>query len=186
MRDKQSRNWLISTYVICTACICDRQPRKQKYVDVVEISHRAVITGDPGAGKTTYGYKLICDYARNPPLKTIGDRLVTPILVVLRDFAVYKQQHNCSILRFIEMTLESKYQLSPPTDAVEYLLLNGHLMVIFDGLDELLEPQDRRNIRNSIHLFCNRYASTPALATFRIVGYSEAPLDKDKLALVNA
>ena len=78
------------------------------------------------------------------------------------------------------MTLESKYQLSPPTDAVEYLLLNGHLMVIFDGLDELLEPQDRRNIRNSIHLFCNRYASTPALATFRIVGYSEAPLDKDK------
>ena len=160
----------------------DRQQKKQKYVDVMEISHRAVIIGDPGAGKTAYGYKLIYDFASDPPLKTLGERQVTPILVVLRDFAAYKQQQNCSILRFIEMTLESKYQLTPPENAIEYLLLNGHLMVIFDGLDELLEPQARRDIRDNIHMFCNRYATTQALVTSRIVGYREAPLDKDKFA----
>lgn len=158
----------------------ERQTRHPKHFDTTEISHRAVITGDPGAGKTAYGYKLIYDFASDPPFKTINERKVTPILVVLRDFAAYKQQHNCSILRFIETILESKYQLTPPDNAIEYLLLNGHLIVIFDGLDELLEPKARREVRDNIQLFCNRYASTPVLVTSRIVGYTEAPLDKTK------
>ena len=77
--------------------------------------------------------------------RLLADRQVTPFLVILRDHASQKQQEPCSILEFINDNIKADYQITSfPSDAVEYLLLSGRAVVIFDGLDELTNTSDRQ------------------------------------------
>jgi hypothetical protein len=104
--------------------------------------------------------------------------------VILRDYGAAKKEYNCSILEFIQLTAVSKYQLpSPPLGAFEYLLLNGRAVVIFDGLDELLDTSYRQTISGDVESFCSFYPSVPVLVTSREVGYKEAPLDEEKFEI---
>lgn len=139
---------------------------------------RTVVLGNPGGGKSTLAQK-ICHYltASGPVHQFIGSRQLTPVLVILRKYGVAKQEHRCSIHEYIETEFEATYQLpSPPLHTLEYLLLNGHILVIFDGLDELLDTSSRQEIRDDVQSFCNLYPSTPVLITSREVGYEQAPL----------
>jgi len=67
--------------------------------------------------------------------------------------------------------------VNPPYGAFEYLLLNGRLAIIFDGLDELLDTSYRQEVTKDIESFCNLFPSTPVIVTSREVGYEQAPLD---------
>ena len=72
------------------------------------------------------------------------------------------------------------YQLEPPESAFEYLLTNGSLLVIFDGLDELLDTARRRDVSDDVESFCTRFPAAPVLVTSRQIGYDQAPLDEDR------
>lgn len=148
-----------------------------KTQQLLSIIHRAVILGSPGAGKSTFALKLCHDLSTNG---RFASREVTPILVILRDYGAQKKEHNYSILQFIRARSTAWYQVEPPVKAFEYLFLNGRAVVIFDGLDELLETSYRREIGDDIETFSNLYPSTPVLVTSRVVGYEQAPLDPRK------
>jgi len=151
----------------------------------VEMSHilstlyRGIILGHPGGGKSTLSLKVCHDLATRYDERLVAGRQLTPVLVVLRDYAAVKAAHNQSILQFIETTANTHYQVPPPPGAFEYLLLNGRAMVIFDGLDELLDTRRRREIADDVESFCGRYPAAPVLVTSREVGYEQASLDKD-------
>ncbi len=145
------------------------------------ILHRTVLLGDPGGGKSTFSQKLCYDLATQYEKRLLADRQVTPFLVILRDYASQKQQEPCSILEFINDNIKANYQITSfPSDAVEYLLLNGRAVVIFDGLDELTNTSDRQKIRDDVESFANLYSSVPILITSREVGYKEAPLNEER------
>ena len=140
--------------------------------------HRAVLLGDPGGGKSALAAKLSHDLAARFAERLLRNRQLTPLHVILRDYGAAKREQPLSILQFIAATAESDFQLaSLPYAAFDYMLLNGHAVVILDGLDELLDTSFRQAITSDIELFCELYPSTPVLVTSRKVGYDQAPLD---------
>jgi len=153
-------------------------PNELNMKDFLSNIYRSVVLGNPGGGKSTLSLKLCHDLAEHYSERILAGRQVLPILVVLRDYGAEKKDCKCSILQFIETMVNSEYQIKPPNGAFEYLLLNGRAIVIFDGLDELIETRYRQKISDDIESFCNLYPSVPVLVTSREVGYRQAPLDK--------
>jgi NACHT domain len=143
-------------------------------------AYRAVILGNPGGGKSTFARKLCHDLALHYQQRLFAGRDLTPIFVVLRDYGAEKKSHGLSLMQFMELNSNSDYQVAPPAGAFEYLLLSGRSLVIFDGLDELLETSDRQRITRDVELFADLYPSVPIIVTSREVGYEQAPLDEEK------
>lgn len=156
----------------------DEKPENLTMPDFRRWLYRAVLLGNPGGGKSTFSQKLCYDLATRYSERLFAGRQVTPVLVVLRDYGAQKKVHNCSILQFIEVTANSKYQVQPPSRVFEYMLLNGRVVVIFDGLDELIDTSYRQEISSDVESFCTLYPSVPVVVTSREVGYQQAPLDE--------
>ena len=130
---------------------------------------RTVLLGDPGGGKTTAANVLMNHYASEA-----GRRV--PFLVILREFATIVPPER-SVAGYIEHKLEVFYQCPAPPGLVTHLLLTGAAVVIFDGLDELLDATRRAEVTAIVERFCTEYPLVPALVTSRLVGYDQACLD---------
>jgi hypothetical protein len=140
--------------------------------DLKGIIDRTVLLGDPGGGKTTSVKFLLNEFALDPSGKV-------PFLVTLREYAA-ETPLKWSVAGYIEATLATLYQSSPPDGLVEGLLLTGRAIVVFDGLDELLDTSRRREISERVEQFSSAYPLTPILVTSRVVGYDQARLDKEE------
>ena len=142
--------------------------------DLMRIVDRTVLLGDPGGGKTTAVKFLLNEHADDPSGKV-------PFLVTLREYAA-ETPLKWSVAGYIEATLKTLYQISPPDGLVERLLLTGRAIVIFDGLDELLDTSRRREVSERVEQFSSAYPLTPILVTSRVVGYDQARLDEEQFS----
>ena len=136
---------------------------------------RVVVLGDPGGGKST-----LCAWEARRLAGTAArgeDPFQVPFLVVMREYAQRFEREQMSLARYLEIMIGGRYQIQPPVDCVDFLLLNGHAVVIFDGLDELLDTALRQRISEAVEAFAHAYPATPMLVTSRLVGYAQAPLD---------
>ena len=140
--------------------------------------HRAIILGNPGAGKSTLIAKLMYDFALDR-IRYTRSAPTVPIKVVLRDYASKKQSDRLSLLEYILTTIKNDYMVDPAENAIEYFLMTGRASVLLDGLDELVITNQRQDIVSDVQTFANRFASTPMIVTSRKVGYDEAPLPDD-------
>jgi hypothetical protein len=147
----------------------DAQPTSLKVWDLAARLNRTVLLGDPGGGKTTAANVLTDRFADD------GSPRVA-FLVTLREYAA-RVPIEWSVAEHIEHNLNTLYQSPAPEGLVERLLLTGRAVVIFDGLDELLDTSRRRDVSDRVEQFCSAYPLTPVLVTSRVVGYDQARLD---------
>ncbi|MEU0095081.1 NACHT domain-containing protein [Kribbella sp. NPDC006257] len=156
-----------------------RLPESAKERDLPSLlgeTHRLVLLGDPGGGKSTSAIKLAHDINAG---KARGLPATICFLVVLRDFAREYSEQKLSLVDYIITTTSALYHITVSHASIEHSLLNGRAVLVFDGLDELLDTSLRREIVQAVEGFCHRFPTTPVLVTSRKVGYEEAPLDPD-------
>lgn len=156
---------------------CDENPISLG--DFIAQINRTVVVGDPGGGKTTLATRIILDATRPAGLYGKNTQL-TPFIVTLREYAARKDAQPMSIVEFLEETLKARFQMGDiPPRLTDFLLSTGRSILVFDGLDELLDTTSRREVVEDVELCCSLYSTSPALVTSRAVGYDEAPLDPE-------
>src|ERR1700733_5045966 len=147
-------------------------PADQPSLDVYYLAarlDRSVLLGDPGSGKTTAANVLMHYFASEQDGRV-------PFLVTLRDYAANDPPER-SVVGHVEHILETFYQCPAPPGLVHLLLLTGRAVVIFDGLDELLDTSRRAEVTDRGEHFCAEYPLAPVLVTSRVTGYDQARLD---------
>jgi NACHT domain len=137
---------------------------------------RFIILGDPGAGKSTLTEKLALDLATDRYSTLRGQ---VPVVLRVRKYLEHIQQRERSLFELLLLALKVEYGIAASEEALEYLLLNGRLSVIVDGIDELGEAHLRADLSRMIDALAYEYPVARIVGTSRENAYDEAPLDVD-------
>ncbi|MCB0177181.1 MAG: NACHT domain-containing protein, partial [Anaerolineae bacterium] len=134
-----------------------RPEDRHRGINLVRTKKDLFILGGPGAGKTTF--------VKHLALQTVSGGLNRiPIVIELRDWAATELELMAYITRQFEICA------FPEADRfIEYILIEGEALVMFDGLDEVSEADDQR--RETIRLikdFHRQYHRSQCLVTCRI------------------
>ncbi|MCA2895045.1 MAG: NACHT domain-containing protein [Microcystis sp. M048S1] len=134
---------------------------------------RTVILGDPGAGKSSLLQYLALNWAE----KELSHRVLLPLplLIELRIYARDKDEKKCqNILEFFHQgnLICHLNQL-----ALDDKLKKGQVVVLFDGLDEVFNPQLRQEIVTDIKRCSIEYPQVPIIVTSRSLGYKAEELN---------
>ena len=133
--------------------------------------NRLLVLGDPGGGKSTLT-RYLCFQQSLRGLA--GEQNALPLLIPLRRYTQDSRGFD-AIAR--EILQESEYQVTPR--AAEYLIESGRVMMIFDGLDEVLDRSQRRDTVARIATIAALRERCPIVVTSRAVGYGQSPLPEE-------
>ncbi|MBE9031548.1 HEAT repeat domain-containing protein [filamentous cyanobacterium LEGE 11480] len=136
---------------------------------VQPLQQYSVILGDPGAGKSTLLRYLAVRWAA-------GDELTQmPLIIELRSYIQSKQAGECQdFLEFVHRGCNWVGHLDQLE--LERWLDAGKVLVMFDGLDEVVDRQQRGTVLKQIHSFTQRYSRVPVIVTSRVIGYQAQAL----------
>jgi HEAT repeat protein/GTPase SAR1 family protein len=124
---------------------------------------RAVIVGDPGSGKSTLLQYLALDWAE-------GKTTRFPLLIELREYVNDRSQSK-TFLDFLERSVRADCNFD--RDKLDEHLQTKSSLVMFDGLDEIFDPQDYEAVVDEIAKFATqKYPKVKIIVTSRVVDYN--------------
>jgi GTPase SAR1 family protein len=131
-------------------------------------SHRLVILGDPGSGKSSLVRYLALRWAgiADP---TAREAVPVPLVIELGSYGRWQCEGQKGLLGFLEQgPVWHKWSQG----LLEYLLTQpGRVVLLLDGLDEIFDVTTREDVVNDLQRFSNEHAHTPIVVTSRVVGY---------------
>ncbi|MBP1910336.1 energy-coupling factor transporter ATP-binding protein EcfA2 [Methanolobus bombayensis] len=135
-----------------------------------------VILGDPGSGKSSlskYMLLSILGHKEDPKLKDIFEGYI-PLLIELRDFiGLYSEQKCDTFLEYFKHLGKTQGYSLNEKGLHSILSKEDRSIVIFDGLDEIFDPNKWERVNNMIVGFTLDYPKTRVIVTSRIVGYNK-------------
>ncbi|MGB3491277.1 MAG: NACHT domain-containing protein [Elainellaceae cyanobacterium] len=136
-----------------------QQPAR-KVLTAVADSHRAVILGDPGSGKSSLLQYLALEWVE-------GNAETLPLLIELREFAL---NPSANFLEFLHQGRGVDWQFDQ--QQLHQHLLDNPTLVMFDGLDEVFDRATQSTVIDDIIRFSQQYPNARVLVTSRIIGYN--------------
>jgi DNA-binding CsgD family transcriptional regulator/uncharacterized membrane protein YheB (UPF0754 family) len=142
--------------------------RKQPLQNVLEVlrdpeQRLCVILGDPGAGKSSLAMVEMLEWAIS---HSALDRAL-PVFIELRHY-----HRNCEGKDFLQYLEQSNDLLFCfPTTFLRTRLEEGTASILFDGLDEVFDSDDREKVANQIAQFAGKFKKARLIVTSRLIGY---------------
>ncbi|MFF7626915.1 HEAT repeat domain-containing protein [Streptomyces cyaneofuscatus] len=137
---------------------------------------RTVLLGDPGGGKSALMRYLTLLLTRGEPEEAPRPlRGLVPLMVELRQYADDRWRHS-GFEDFLDHR-HSDFGLGVPPSVRERLLAEGRAWVVFEGLDEIFDPQVRAEATDRMAAFSDRWPAARITVTSRVIGYQRAVLD---------
>ncbi len=164
--DLNTRNSIDYEKLYVRPSLCTKNDSEIGMSSLLDDFDHVVILGDPGAGKSTLSNVIA--------MTCVKQYEIVPFHITMRE--VNMSSTGFSVIQEVETRLTYKYQLEPMQNVVEQLLIEGAAVLIFDGLDELLDPTARREAAEIIELTCKRFPLARVIVTCRQIGYSQARL----------
>ncbi|NEQ51921.1 MAG: NACHT domain-containing protein [Leptolyngbya sp. SIO3F4] len=144
---------------------------------------RLAILGAPGSGKTTLMRYMTLMYALRKP-RRIHPKApdFIPVLLYLRD--IYRPIIENSDLALADLLtdwvqdLQRTDPLKPPKGWFAKKLKQKRLLILLDGLDEVADEQDRKQVSRWVDQQMYDYPETAFILTSRPLGYKHAQLQQ--------
>jgi len=135
----------------------------------------AVVLGDPGSGKSTLLQYVALQWAEQP----IRDRAELaqrplPVLIELRKYARDRNDQKCSSM--VEYLHQGDIACRLNQQRLHEVLLAGDAIALFDGIDEVFDPNLRDVVVTDILRFTNDYPQVQVVVTSRWLGYKAQTL----------
>jgi formylglycine-generating enzyme required for sulfatase activity len=138
-----------------------------------------VILGDPGSGKTMHLKRLLLWCLRRGPAELGLEPDVLPVFLPLRDL----RDVASGVGTFIEQQLDTPH-LDMAAGFGQRLLARGHLLLLFDGLDEVADVGQRAEVVHWVEEVAKTWPTCTPVVTCRFAGYGgEARLGPEFLEL---
>ncbi|MFF2349013.1 HEAT repeat domain-containing protein [Kitasatospora sp. NPDC058115] len=137
-----------------------------------EAGRRLVVLGDPGAGKSTLSKYLALALAgalEEVPAELAPLTGLVPVVVELRQYAQAAWRER-TIEDFLDH-LHRQERMCLPRTVLEELLAGGRALVVFDGLDEIFDPEVRSETARRITAFAAAHPGVRTIVTSREYGY---------------
>ncbi|MGH6801890.1 MAG: DUF4062 domain-containing protein, partial [Methyloceanibacter sp.] len=128
-----------------------------------------VILGDPGSGKTTHLKRLLLACLCQDPEGLGLPAGTLPVFLPLREL----DDLSKGIDAFIEQTLDDPH-LQMTAGFGARLLNRGHLLLLFDGLDEVSDPKERAKVARWLERAAQARPNCTLVVTCRFAGYDNA------------
>ncbi|QRM87893.1 hypothetical protein FG167_01195 [Lacinutrix sp. WUR7] len=143
-----------------------------------------IILGNPGSGKSIFtkfvSLKLIQSEKFLFDNKKIKDYI--PFRIELRKYHAFKKDENEGLIKYLRFLLEIEYGFPNVLfEDIQKILAEKNTLVIFDGLDEIFDLNDKLLIKNDIENFIAQHKNARTIVTSRIIGYDDVALKEEEL-----
>jgi formylglycine-generating enzyme required for sulfatase activity len=155
----------------------------QPVLELLQTHSGLILLGDPGAGKTTFLKFLALTLATGQG-EHLGLGELLPVLVPLAAYAEDLAHDDVPLLGFLARYSRHRGVPLPLDEILGPALVNGKVLLLLDGLDEVKNPEHRHLLVERVKDFYSFHkdAGNKFVLTSRIVGYREVRPEAPGLA----